>query len=62
MNNESTVERWNRKGERLRDRYPDDLTEEDLIYEEGNEEELISRFQQKLGKPRSEVKQIIKSL
>jgi uncharacterized protein YjbJ (UPF0337 family) len=60
MNNDTTPEHWHRTSEELRSRYPD-LTEEDLIYEEGNEEELIQNLQQKLGKPRSEVKQIIKN-
>jgi hypothetical protein len=61
MDNEPTPSKWNKKEEKLRALYPD-LTEEDLIYEKGNKQQLIRRLQEKLSKPRAEVKQIIKSL
>lgn len=32
------------------------LTDEDLEYEEGKEEELLGRLQQKLGKTKEEIK------
>jgi hypothetical protein len=57
----ATYTAWNKKEEKLRARYPD-LTEEDLIYEKGNEKQLIRNIQQKLGKSRYEVKQVIKSV
>lgn len=61
MDKNSTPTTWNKKKERLRDRYPN-LTNEDLMYEKGNEEQVIRNLQEKLGKPRSEVKQILKSV
>lgn len=61
MQKEPTPTAWNKKKEKLKDRFPN-LTEEDLIYPAGEKEQLIRNLQEKLGKPRSEVKQIIKSL
>lgn len=61
MQKEPTPTTWTKKKEKLKDRFPD-LTEEDLIFPKGNKEQLIQHLQEKLGKPRSEVKQIIKSL
>jgi len=39
-----------------------DLTDDDLRYEEGKDDELYGRLQQKLGKTRSEVISWLKSL
>ena len=39
-----------------------DLTDDDLQYEEGKDDELFGRLQQKLGKTRDEVVDWIKSL
>ena len=38
------------------------LTDDDLRYEEGKDDELIGRLQQKLGKTRDEVVDWLKSL
>jgi uncharacterized protein YjbJ (UPF0337 family) len=38
------------------------LTDDDLQYEEGKDDELLGRMQQKLGKSRDEVVKWIKSL
>ncbi len=35
------------------------LTDDDLLYQEGKEDELLGRLQQKLGKTRSEVEDIL---
>ena len=61
MHKEPTPTTWTKKKEKLRDRYPE-LQEEDVIYQKGNEEQLISHLQEKLSKPRGEIKQILKSL
>lgn len=61
MQKEPTPTAWNKKKEKLKDRFPN-LTEEDLIYPTGEKEQLIRNLQENLGKSRSEVKQIIKSL
>ena len=39
-----------------------DLTDDDLRYEEGKEDELFGRLQQKLGKTKEEVVEWIRSL
>jgi len=39
-----------------------DLTDDDLRYEEGKEDELFGRLQQKLGKTKDEVVEWIRSL
>lgn len=39
-----------------------DFTEDDLEYQEGKEDELFGRLQQKLGKTKDEVVQWIRSL
>ena len=38
------------------------LTDEDLHYEPGNEEELIARLERKLGKSRTEIIALIESI
>lgn len=37
------------------------LTEDDLLYEEGKEDELYGRLQQKLGKTKEEVRELVNS-
>jgi uncharacterized protein YjbJ (UPF0337 family) len=39
-----------------------DLTEDDLMYVEGREDELLGRLQQKLGKTKNEIMKLIKDL
>ena len=39
-----------------------DLTDDDLLYEEGKEDELFGRLQQKLGKTKDEVTKFIADL
>jgi len=39
-----------------------DLTDEDLDYEPGHEEELLNRLEAKLGMPRSQIKALIESI
>jgi uncharacterized protein YjbJ (UPF0337 family) len=36
------------------------LTDDDLKYEEGKEDELVGRLQQKLGKSKDEVRNLLK--
>jgi uncharacterized protein YjbJ (UPF0337 family) len=60
MISDTTFEHWNSAREALLGRFPD-LSEEDLIYEEGNEEQLVKNLQEKLGKSRNEIKQLLKS-
>ena len=45
----------------LKEKYSQ-LTDDDLLYIEGKEEQLIGRLQKSLGKSRNEVQQILKKL
>lgn len=45
---------WNEVKGKMKQKYGD-LTDNDLAYTEGKEEELIGRLQQKLGKSREEI-------
>ncbi len=49
---------WNIIKGKLRQKYAD-LTDDDLQYAEGKEEEMLGRIQKKLGKTREEVEDMI---
>ena len=38
------------------------LTDEDLAYQPGNEDELLQRLQKKINKPKDEIRKLIESL
>jgi uncharacterized protein YjbJ (UPF0337 family) len=52
---------WNELKGKLKQRYAD-LTDADLTFIEGQEEELLGKLQKKIGKSREETIRIIKSL
>ena len=52
---------WNELKGKLKQKYAD-LTDDDLLYAEGKEEELYGRLQKKLGKTRAEVEKILDGL
>jgi uncharacterized protein YjbJ (UPF0337 family) len=54
MTNLIVKEKWNIIKAKLKQKY-DDLTDADLIYIEGKEDELLSRLQEKTGKGREEL-------
>lgn len=49
---------WDTQSQQLRETYPQ-LTETDVKFEAGKEEELLNRVSSRLGKKREEVTQII---
>lgn len=51
---------WNELKGKLKQQYAD-LTDDDLLFEEGKEEELIGKLQKKLGKTREEVESEVSS-
>ena len=53
--------RWNEVKGKLKQKYAD-LTDDDLTYAEGKEDELVGKLQQKLGKSRDEIRQEIREL
>ncbi|HEY0609448.1 MAG TPA: CsbD family protein [Chitinophaga sp.] len=52
--------KWNEIKGRLKQQYAD-LTDDDLLYQEGQEDKLIGKLQQKLGKTRDEVIEMLRS-
>jgi uncharacterized protein YjbJ (UPF0337 family) len=53
--------KWNQLKGKIKQAHAN-LTEDDLIYEEGKDDELLGRLQVKLGKSRDELIKWIKSL
>ena len=52
---------WNELKGKAKKEYAD-LTDDDLLYEEGKDDEMVGRLQQKLGKTRQEVIDWLNSL
>ncbi len=52
---------WNELKGRMKQAYGD-LTDDDLVREEGKDDEFLGRLQQKLGKTKDEVVEWIRSL
>jgi uncharacterized protein YjbJ (UPF0337 family) len=61
MNTSFIKGNWNEMKGKLKQKYAN-LTDDDLIYEEGREDELLGRLQKKLGKSKDEVNKIISGL
>ncbi len=52
---------WNEIKGKIKQKYAD-LTDDDLTFVEGKEDELLGRLQQKTGKTRDEVRSMIENL
>ncbi|CAG5018110.1 hypothetical protein DYBT9275_05930 [Dyadobacter sp. CECT 9275] len=52
---------WNEVKGKFKQQYAD-LTDDDLLYEEGKEDELLGKLQKKLGKTRAEVEDELERL
>jgi uncharacterized protein YjbJ (UPF0337 family) len=52
---------WNEAKGKLKQKYAQ-LTDDDLLFSEGKDEELIGRIQKRLGKTKEEIKKEIESL
>ena len=52
---------WNEIKGKLKQQYGN-LTDDDLVFAEGKDDELIGRLQKKLGKSKDEVRQIVEKL
>lgn len=61
MNTTTLKGRWNELKGKLKQQYAD-LTDDDLMYEEGKDDELIGRIQVRLGKTKDEITKIIADL
>jgi uncharacterized protein YjbJ (UPF0337 family) len=58
MNNLEIKGNWNLAKGKLKKAYAD-LTDDDLIYVQGKEDELTGRIQKRLGKTREDVEKLI---
>lgn len=61
MNTTDLKGNWNELKGKLKQQYAD-LTDDDLLYVEGKEDELYGRIQQRVGKSKDEVKKMIDKL
>lgn len=61
MNAQTLKGNWNELKGKLKQKYAD-LTDDDLLYAEGKEDELYGKLQQKLGKTKEELQQELDSL
>ncbi|CAD0006367.1 CsbD family protein [Flavobacterium salmonis] len=61
MNTTEIKGNWNEFKGRLKQKYAD-LTDDDLLYEEGKEDEIYGKIQQKLGKTKEEWDKIVSDL
>jgi len=61
MNTTELKGNWNELKGKLKKSYAE-LTDDDLLYVEGREDELYGRLQQRLGKTKEEVKKLFEDL
>ena len=61
MNTTELKGKWNELKGSLKQKYAD-LTDDDLLYVEGKEDELYGRIQQKVGATKEEIKKMISEL
>ncbi|PRD48655.1 CsbD family protein [Sphingobacterium haloxyli] len=61
MNNLTWKGRWNEVKGKVKQEYAD-LTDDDLLYAEGKEDELLGRLQKKTGKTKEEVEDWLNSI
>jgi len=61
MNKNILKGNWNEQKGKLKQKFAN-LTDDDLKYAEGKEDELLGRLQKKLGKSKEEVEKLISEL
>lgn len=59
--NDTITGYWNEKKTKLKQRYPS-ITDEDLLFREGKEQEMLEMLGYKLGKTKEELASIIVAL
>ncbi|RYD43722.1 MAG: CsbD family protein [Verrucomicrobiaceae bacterium] len=52
---------WNETKGKLKQKYAD-LTDDDLLFEEGKEDELLGRLQKKVGQTKEQIRDTISNL
>ena len=61
MNTRSMQGNWKEISGKLKQRFAN-LTDDDVLYKEGKEEELLGRLQQKIGKTKEDLRKLISKL
>jgi uncharacterized protein YjbJ (UPF0337 family) len=61
MNDLKIKGNWNETKGKLKQKYGE-LTDDDLAFEEGKEDELVGRLQKKTGKSKDEVRRMISEI
>ncbi len=61
MNKLSIKGNWNEIAGKLKQKYAN-LNDDDLLFKQGKEEELLGRLQQKLGKTKEQLRNLISKL
>ena len=61
MNTFTMKGNWNEIAGKLKQQFAE-LTDDDLLFRRGKEEELLGRLQQKLGKTKSELRKLISKI
>lgn len=61
MNKLNIKGNWNEKKGKLKQQFSK-LTDDDLMYVEGKEEELLGRIQKRLGKTKEEAREILRNV
>lgn len=61
MNSRTIKGKWNETAGKLKQQFAN-LTDDDLLFKKGKEEELVGRLQKKLGKTKEEIRKIISKL
>ncbi len=61
MNDLTIKGNWNQLKGKLKQKYSE-LSDDDLAYAEGKEDELLGRLQEKLGKTKDQIKEEISNL
>ena len=61
MNKLNIKGNWNEASGKLKQQFAT-LTDDDLLFKEGKEEELLGRLQKKLGKTKEEIREMISKL
>ena len=61
MNKFNLKGNWNQVAGKLKQKFAE-LTDDDLLFKEGKDEELLGRLQQKLGKTKEQIRDLIAKL
>jgi len=61
MNSLKLKGNWNETAGKLKQKYAN-LTDDDLLFKEGKEEELLGRLQAKVGKTKEQLRKIISKI